>query len=301
MNQQFLILELVHSIHGRVKRIHITKRALYWTFGTLAVVLLAFVGMASSYVRMTWKVSNYNALRNDFEQLRKNYQELQRESRQQKEQVATLQSLATEVSVAYGLSTPAPSSAASVEDLARANPLNPTVQQSISEYNFLKSQHYSRLFHHYSQLWQVNTEPSLWPVNGAVSSAFGGRSDPFSGDGDFHTGVDLQAPAGTPVHVAADGVVAKAEFDGRYGNLLVVDHGNGMQTWYAHLSKFKVTPGQEVRRGEEVALSGQTGRVTAPHLHYEVRVRGTPVNPYKYLAKAAISMPTQPTHSDLGF
>ncbi len=297
MNQQFLILELVHSIHGQVKRIHITRRALYWAAATLAFVLLAFFGMASSYVRMSWKVANYNALRSDFEQLRQNYQELQRQSKQQKEQVATLQTLATEVSEAYGINGPT----VSPEELAVANPLNPTVQQSISEYNFLKSQHYSRLFHRYPQLWQVNTEPSLWPVNGPVSSAFGGRSDPFSGDGGFHTGVDLQAAAGTPVHVTADGVVARTEYDGRYGNLLVVDHGHGTQTWYAHLSKFKVTQGQEVRRGEEVALSGGTGRVTAPHLHYEVRVGGTPVNPYKYLAKAAVSMPTQAAHSDLGF
>lgn len=297
MNQQYLILELVHSIHGRVKRIHITKRALYWVAGSLAVLLLAFVGMASSYLRMSSKVSNYNTLRSDFEQLRRNYQELQRQAKQQKEQVATLQTLASEVSVAYGINGPT----ASPEALAAANPLSPSVQQSISEYNFLKTPHDSRLFHRYPRLWQVNTEPSLWPVNGAVSSAFGGRSDPFSGDGDFHTGVDLQAAAGTPVHVTADGVVAKTEYDGRYGNLLVVDHGNGMQTWYAHLSKFKVTPGQEVRRGEEVALTGGTGRVTAPHLHYEVRVGGTPVNPYKYLAKAAISMPTQPAHSDFGF
>jgi murein DD-endopeptidase MepM/ murein hydrolase activator NlpD len=299
MNQQYLILDLVHSIHGRVKRIHITKRALYWALGTVAVLLLTFVGMASSYVRMSWKVSNYNALRNDFEQLRRNYQELQRQSRQQTEQVATLQSLASEVSAAYGLN--APSISTSAEDLALANPLNPTVEKSISEYNFLKSQHYSNLFHSYSRLWQVNTEPSLWPVNGAVSSAFGGRSDPFSGDGEFHTGVDLQSPSGTPVHVTADGVVVKTEYDGGYGNLLVVDHGNGTQTWYGHLSKFKVIPGQEVRRGEVVALSGSSGRTTAAHLHYEVRRGGTPVNPYKYLAKAAVWMPTQPAHSDLGF
>ncbi len=297
MNQQYLILELVHSIHGQVKRIHITKRALCWAACTLAVLLLAFVGVASSYLRMSWKVANYNALRSDFEQLRKNYQELQRQSKQQKEQVATLQTLATEVSAAYGINSPT----ASAEELAVANPLNPTVQQSISEYNFLKSQHDSQLFHRYPRLWQVNTEPSLWPVNGTVRSAFGGRSDPFSGEGGFHTGVDLQAAVGTPVHVTADGVVSKTEYDGRYGNLLVVDHGNGMQTWYAHLSKFKVTPGQEVRRGEVVALSGGTGRVTGAHLHYEVRRGGTAVNPYQYLVKAAVSMPTQPPHSDLGF
>jgi murein DD-endopeptidase MepM/ murein hydrolase activator NlpD len=88
------------------------------------------------------------------------------------------------------------------------------------------------------------------------------------------------------VHVSADGVVVSARWSGAYGKLVVVDHGNGLQTYYAHLSSFLVVPGEEVRRGQVIALSGATGRATGPHMHYEVRVAGTPVNPYKYLAKA---------------
>jgi murein DD-endopeptidase MepM/ murein hydrolase activator NlpD len=297
MNQQYFVVDFAHSIHGRVKRVQFSQRALYYLAGSIALLAFIIFIALSSYLRMSWKVANYNALRADFEQLRGRYQELQRVSKQRTEQVATLQSLATEVSIAYGFKQ---GNSTAVE-LTTANPLTPSVQESIEEFNFLKSATYSHIFHQFPKQWQVNTQPSLWPVNGTLRSSFGSRSDPFSGEGNFHTGVDLQASVGTPVHVTADGVVARTEWEGRYGRLVVIDHGSGLQTWYAHLSKFNVVPGQEVRRGEVIALSGGTGRVTSPHLHYEVRLGGTPVNPYKYLAKSSLSLPTQPAHSDLGF
>ena len=131
-------------------------------------------------------------------------------------------------------------------------------------------------------------------------SSFGARTDPFSGEGAIHTGVDLQAPRGTPVRSAADGIVVHAEWMSGYGRLVIVDHGNGLQTYYGHLSRFLVIPGQEVRRGEVIAQSGASGRVTSPHLHYEVRMAGTPVNPYPFLAKSAVALPSSPA-KDLPF
>ena len=116
----------------------------------------------------------------------------------------------------------------------------------------------------------------------------------------MHTGVDLSAAMGTPVHAAGDGIVEHASWGGQYGNLVIIDHGNGMQTWYAHLSRFLVVPGQEIRRGDILGRSGATGRVTAPHLHYEVRVGGTPVNPYKYLSNSLAVQPA-PAAKDLPF
>ena len=121
-------------------------------------------------------------------------------------------------------------------------------------------------------------------------SPFGGRTDPFSGEGAIHTGVDLAAPFGTPVKVAADGIVLKTEWSGGYGMLVVVDHGGGLETYYAHLSRFSVVVGQEVRRGDVIAMSGSSGRATSPHLHYEIRIGGAPVNPYPFLMKSAMSL-----------
>ena len=125
--------------------------------------------------------------------------------------------------------------------------------------------------------------PSIWPVDGRLQSSFGHRNDPFSGHGAFHAGVDISAADGTPVRAAADGVVDSAEWAGAYGKLVVVDHGNGFQTYYAHLSRFGVVPGQFIRRGAIVGNAGSTGRSTGAHLHYEVRRHGTPVNPHRYL------------------
>ncbi len=138
-------------------------------------------------------------------------------------------------------------------------------------------------------------------MTGVLRSSFGGRSDPFSGEGSFHTGIDISTPQGSEVHATADGVVASAGWAGGYGRLLVIDHGNGLQTYYAHLSRLLVIPGQAVRSNEVVALSGSSGRSTGPHIHYEVRLAGTPVNPYKYLAKPhqIASIAAHPT-SDLG-
>jgi murein DD-endopeptidase MepM/ murein hydrolase activator NlpD len=173
------------------------------------------------------------------------------------------------------------------ESIVDEAPLVPSYAESIDQYNFLKSASFSRLHHTFPRQWQKNVVPSLWPVEGRVLSNFGGRLDPFSGEGAFHSGVDIQAAVGTAVHVAADGVVLQAEFSGGYGKLVVIDHGNGIRTMYGHLSRFNVVPGQEVRKGSVIGFTGITGASTGPHLHFEVRMGGSSVNPYPYLAKSA--------------
>jgi len=120
---------------------------------------------------------------------------------------------------------------------------------------------------------------------------FGMRVDPFSGEGTFHRGVDISAPIGTPVRATADGIVVFSDVQSGYGRLVVIDHGVGMQTWYAHLSRFIAVAGQQVRRGAVVGLVGTSGRVTAPHLHYEVHLGGNAVNPYNYLKSASVYQP----------
>lgn len=131
----------------------------------------------------------------------------------------------------------------------------------------------------------ANATPSIWPVAGWLSSAYGNRRDPFTGGSDFHPGLDISADHGTPVHATADGTVQTAGFNGNYGNLLVVDHGFGIQTRYGHLSKFNVREGQRVRRGEIIGHVGSTGRSTSPHLHYEILTNGKLTNPLRILAR----------------
>jgi murein DD-endopeptidase MepM/ murein hydrolase activator NlpD len=128
--------------------------------------------------------------------------------------------------------------------------------------------------------------PSSRPVDGPVGSPFGFRSDPFTGRAALHTGLDFTADPGTPILAAAGGVVLSTDPHPQYGNLLQIDHGNGLVTRYAHTSKILVKVGDLVKRGQEVALVGTTGRSTGPHLHFEVLLDSVPQNPARFLAGA---------------
>ena len=129
----------------------------------------------------------------------------------------------------------------------------------------------------------LSTTPSIWPVNGFISSSFGARLSPFGGGGQFHKGLDIGARIGTPIVAPADGTVLKAGVDGAYGIAVDLDHGGGIGTKFAHMQRAAVKPGQWVRRGEILGYVGMTGRATGPHLHYEVRLNGVPVNPMRYI------------------
>jgi murein DD-endopeptidase MepM/ murein hydrolase activator NlpD len=129
--------------------------------------------------------------------------------------------------------------------------------------------------------------PSSAPVIGPVGSGFGFRSDPFSGRAALHTGLDFPAEIGTPILAAAGGVVVSTEPHPAYGNLVEIDHGNGLLTRYAHASRVLVKSGDLVKRGQTVAEVGNSGRSTGPHLHFEVLVEGVPQNPARFLAGQA--------------
>jgi murein DD-endopeptidase MepM/ murein hydrolase activator NlpD len=126
--------------------------------------------------------------------------------------------------------------------------------------------------------------PSSPPVSGPVGSGFGFRADPFTGHSALHTGLDFPAESGTPITAAAGGVVINVGRHPAYGQMLELDHGNGLMTRYAHASKILVKQGDLVRRGQPIAAVGTTGRSTGPHLHFEVLVEGVPQDPVKFLA-----------------
>jgi murein DD-endopeptidase MepM/ murein hydrolase activator NlpD len=129
--------------------------------------------------------------------------------------------------------------------------------------------------------------PSIWPAAGWLTSSMGSRRDPFTGAPDFHPGLDISADRGAPVHATADGTVVFAGVYGAYGNLVTIDHGFGLESRYGHLSRLDVAKGAVVKRGDRVGAVGATGRATAPHLHYEVRVNDRLLNPLQFLLKSA--------------
>ena len=147
-----------------------------------------------------------------------------------------------------------------------------------------------------SELMSAQVRTALLPQNtpvtaGFVGSGFGSRVDPFSGQMSMHAGLDFAAPVGTPILAAAGGVVSAAEYNPAYGNMVVIDHGNGLQTLYAHASKVDVRPGEIVRKAQPIARVGTTGRSTGSHLHFEVHVNGVPRNPARFLSRQSGDSP----------
>ncbi len=137
--------------------------------------------------------------------------------------------------------------------------------------------------------------PNIWPRVGKINNEFGFRRNPFGGSSyERHPGIDIDGEKGDLVIAPADGVVVSAGWHGGYGNLLTIDHGNGLTTRYGHLSKIQVQVGDTIKRGEEIALIGTTGRSTGPHLHYEVRINDESVNPRSYLPPEPTEITNQP-------
>ena len=283
MKQNYFIVVLAHSIHGRLRRIHIPHQAVYAILALAVLGCFSLFGFVSSYARMAWKVANYNALKQEAEVLRARYQNLQKVVNQTDEQLASLKLYANEVSLAYGIKQKLEGPA----DISSEGRLVPTYSETLEEYNALRSTTFARFDRNYLRRFHTNVTPSIWPVDGRLQGPYGHRNDPFSGEGAYHKGVDISAPTGTIVKAAADGVVSHADWYGGYGRLVIITHGSGIQSYYAHLSKYDVVAGQEIRMGEIVGHVGSSGRVTAPHLHYEVRVGGAPVNPYRFLQRSA--------------
>ncbi len=282
MQQNYFILVLAHSLRGKLRRIRVPLTVVYAVMGLALLGCFSILGFISSYARMAWKVANYNALRHEVETVRTRYQRLQKVVNQTNQQMASLELLANEVSIAYGIKQKLDGPAG----IGLEGRLVPTFPESVVEYRFLRGYH--SVQNGFVSRGRTNVQPSIWPVEGRLMGGYGQRTDPFSGEGAMHTGVDISAPPGTPVRATADGFVSFAGWSNGYGQLVVVTHGNGYETYYAHLSRFGVVEGQEVRRGEQIGAVGSTGRVTAPHLHYEVRIGGAPVNPHTYLARAGV-------------
>jgi murein DD-endopeptidase MepM/ murein hydrolase activator NlpD len=277
----------IASTPGKLKKLIVPAYILHGIAVLALIGGITVVAAAGSYSRMLWKVGNYNALRHDQQTLKRQYQELQNTVADTNQRLDSLQSLATEVAMTYGVLRYHPA-AFDVSD----NPVTPqdAFDRSVEQYTFLKrnaaviaiSSGGLRLMPAMSFADSSYT-PSIWPVLGHITDSFGERLDPFSGEGAFHTGVDVASDYGAPVHATADGIITIAENHAGYGRLVVIDHGFGITTWYAHLSSFSAVPGARVKRGEVVGYTGISGRSTGPHVHYEVRMNNAPINPWRYM------------------
>jgi len=288
--KRFYILFVARGEDGQLRKIPIPVHYLYVLIVGAVVGILGLTGIARSYARMLLKTSQYNELRAEKDDLKNRYTNLEQVAKERDIQVASLGSLASEVSSLYGLKAdPVLVTAASSDNVQ-----NDQVSSSMDRLSTLKSTALSGATAAGLTLgltrnvttadWvRANSAPNLWPVEGPVTGSFGERIDPFNGEGAFHSGIDIGAVYGDPIVAPAEGIVAFADFMGGYGRAIVLDHGHGITTRYGHLKSFAVFPGQHVHRGDRIGYVGDSGRSTGPHLHYEVRINDVPVNPHKYL------------------
>src|ERR1035437_4121702 len=208
MKQEYFVVVVAHSLRGRLKRIHIPHQAVYVILALALLGSISAFSVVASYARMASKVANYNALRRDWDALRSRYQNLQKEVSQTNQQLASLELYASEVSVAYGIKQ----KLQGPSDISAQGKLVPSFTESLQDYDYLRRANALALLSAPAHSFHpLNGTPNLWPVSGRLLSGFGRRSDPFSEEGEFHKGVDISAPTGTPVHVAADGLVTYAD------------------------------------------------------------------------------------------
>ena len=327
LKKRYYLILVSRDESGSVRKFPVPLHYAYVFIAVAVIGAFTVAGLAGSYSRMLIKTARFNQLRNDHDTLQKDYAHLEKQAHEKDVQAASLGSLATEISALYGLTAsklaapmghlrPSIKSAgdntakgALVADTA-SNLTDDSYYKSLDTFYSLRDSAISGAATHAidgkSALASLSgidgtglsvDAPNLWPVIGPITSSFGQREDPVlrNGEGEFHTGIDISAPSGTPIRATADGTVKFAAVQNGYGREVIIDHGNNLETCYAHMSGFAVMAGETVVRGQVVGYVGVSGRTTGgANLHYEVRIHNAPVNPHKYLRDTIAGMGSDP-------
>jgi len=266
----------------RVRRSVLIGALALGAFGLVSVGLLPIL-----YYSGQKRLTALSALRQENRSLR----ETSKEISSLREQVAYFENKASKFAIMAGVED-LPSSqgvgglkqdAAPAQDAAATTDLGDDLDNLRERSGVLKTSFEMLEKVYQDQSLLLSSTPSIAPVKGMVSYGFAWRKDPFTGQRAFHNGLDIVASRGTPVHAPADGVVTKAGREKGYGNVIYLSHGNGLTSRYAHLDGFSVRPGQEVSRGDLIGYVGNTGRSLGAHLHYEILVNNTKVDPVQYI------------------
>jgi len=293
MAKRFYTFIIVPNASSRLHKVTVPVQVMYVFAAIGFISFFVAVGLGFNYTRMAFRVSDYDTLQTENTELKVQKKNLE---------VSTtkLGSRLTDLETGYAKLTDMIENDSFLKkyvrggaggtktdfrtaDILKGNANKPEIEALKDRANELES--------HMLLLQQVAEKraktirftPTIWPIRGRVASHYGGRLDPLTGDKEVHLGLDISGTFGSAVHAPADGVVIYAARKADYGNLIIIDHGNGLTTRLGHLSRFAVRVGRAVSKGEVVGYVGMTGRTTGPHLHYEVRVSDKPVNPRNYL------------------
>jgi murein DD-endopeptidase MepM/ murein hydrolase activator NlpD len=241
-------------------------------FAAATFCALACMG-AIFTVSLTVQAVDYYRMKRDYARMTRHFSEMESTMaslKQSESQFRKLFALGSRKEVLKNLSTSSDEGSIDVETLKKE------IQSSVAAVDEIKK-------YLAKEQDSFRVTPNGWPAGGKISSTFGMREHPRFGGRRFHTGIDITMPIGTPLHATADGVVSFADRSGGSGNIVVIEHGHGLSSVYAHNTKNLVRPGQTVKRGDIIAYSGSTGISTGPHVHYEVWRNGQSVNPAPFL------------------
>jgi murein DD-endopeptidase MepM/ murein hydrolase activator NlpD len=290
MANEFYTLIVVPHAKARFRKFQVSVRLTKWAIGIASSLALVMGAILVHYAWISVEVHELKRLRVENQALVAKTVVYEQNAGKLQARLQMLQGMVTKLGVMAGLEHTLPDAAiGGVGGVSSRESLPPSADIASSllsmdqtvETLTAKSAHLEEFYE--DQKILLAATPSVWPVRGYLSSSFGNRLDPFTGLKDFHSGIDISTPTGTKVQAPADGVVVSSGLKGGYGNAIVIDHGYGVVTRYAHLSGFNVKPGQRVRRGDVIGFVGQTGRANAPHLHYEVWVKDQAQNPITYI------------------
>ncbi len=288
MANEFYTLILVPHAKARFRKIQVPVRLLKWSGITAAVLALTFVGMTVQYTRSWFALRRLHELETQNQSLTQKTKEYEENAARLLAQLNTLKGMVNKLGVMAGIEALPPDATlggtggiSSLEMVAPSHDVSLRDMEADVERLRARSERLESFYKDRSRL--LASTPSIWPTRGYLSAGFGNRRDPFTGQPDFHPGIDISTPIGTPVQAPADGVVVSTAMRGGYGNAIVIDHGFGIISRYGHLDRFNVQPGQKLRRGDVIGFVGNTGRSTAPHLHYEVWVNDQAQNPIQYI------------------
>jgi len=284
-------LLMIHGGAARVLRVHLPRWVLWGVLTILALTVATLGAIWGDYISLKRQFGQVAALQRRAAEQRALIETFHTRIAQIRTEVSTWRTLRAKIWEPFG---PDAEPALKAKGIGGGTPVRATAQGdrvALSQELDLLSATLNEEGQSLRALERVITKagrvlaalPSRWPLRGPVNSEFGERLSPWTGAPEFHTGIDIRSQLGTPVKAPAPGTVIFAGPQAEYGNTVILDHGNGIKSLYGHLQKIQVTQGQRADRGQVIALTGDTGKTSGPHLHYEILIKGQPVNPRGFL------------------
>ncbi len=280
-DKRFYTFVFAPTASSPLRKFNVHHKVLFAILGFAIVGLLTVIYGAYRLTQHAYIVAKLNILENKNRELKEENQEAKSKYDQLQNRLAALDTTQRKLAEASGVSRTADVS----KEIGRGGPNSETKVSDIEETTAALESELRQIKDVFDRNQvKLASTPSGWPVRGYITDGFGRRRNPFGRGFETHAGLDIATNHGTAIEATADGRIIFAGPHGGYGNIVVVDHGYGITTRYGHMSQIEVQVGQHVTRGKMIGAVGSTGRSTAPHCHYEVRLHDRPVNPLSYIS-----------------